>query len=71
MRFGTPTPRSDSGTLEEFEAAVAKHKKDSSSGASSQDFAACRPNEAEDPAVAELRCGLLPSWKKRIHRNGM
>ena len=30
-RFGTPTPRSDSGTLEEFEAAVARHKKDSSS----------------------------------------
>ncbi len=30
-RFGTPTPRSDSGTLEEFEAAVARHKMDSSS----------------------------------------
>ena len=30
-RFGTPTPRSDSGTLEEFEAAGARHKKDSSS----------------------------------------
>ena len=29
--FGTPTPRSDSGTLEEFEAAVEKHKKDPSS----------------------------------------
>ena len=31
MHFGTPTPRSDSGTLEEFEAAVARHKEDSSS----------------------------------------
>ena len=30
-RFGTPTPRSDSGTLEEFEAVVARHKKDPSS----------------------------------------
>ena len=29
--FGTPTPRSDSGTLEEFEAAVARHKEDPSS----------------------------------------
>ena len=31
MHFGTPTPRSDSGTLEEFEAAVARHKEDPSS----------------------------------------
>ena len=31
MHFGTPTPRFDSGTREEFEAAVAKHKEDSSS----------------------------------------
>ena len=31
MHFGTPTPRSDSGTLEEFEAALEKHKKDPSS----------------------------------------
>ena len=31
MHFGTPTPRSNSGTLEEFEAAVARHKEDSSS----------------------------------------
>ena len=31
MHFGAPTPRSDSGTLEEFETAVARHKKDPSS----------------------------------------
>ena len=31
MRFGTPTAHSDSGTLDEFEEAIAKHKKDSSS----------------------------------------
>lgn len=30
-RFGTPTPRSDSGTLEEFEAAMARYREDTSS----------------------------------------
>ena len=30
-RFGTPTPRSDSGTLEEFEAAMTRYKEDPSS----------------------------------------
>ena len=30
-RFGTPTPRSDSGTLEEFEAAMARYREDPSS----------------------------------------